>query len=243
MRRFASSLRTLGASTRLEALETWGRSVSDGELDGILTIATLKRLGVSGRISDSGFRRLHDLHALSSLSLSFARISGPTYLEIAKLKGLHEADLSDTHVTDADFEQLAANADFASRLKSLAMQNTRVSDAGLHSLDRLANLKILVLPGATTDAGIEHLTRLSALEVLDASGTRVSSTGLRAVASLPKLRSLDLSWTAITDDAAPLLAKMGGFELLKLVDTKMTQPGIRRLRDSLPDTRIVTFDF
>ena len=65
------------------------------------------------------------------------------------------------------------------KLESLTLSGTQVSDAGLRNLKGLTRLEYLGLANThVTDAGLENLKGLTILRQLDLSGTQVTDDGL-----------------------------------------------------------------
>lgn len=117
-----------------------------------------------------------------------AAVAGATFgdAELEKLsaagKDLVWLDLSRTRITDAGLKTLEKMPN----LQHLDLRGTAVGDAGLDALAPLRNLRTLGLYGtAVTDAGLPALQRLSSLRRLYVGGTRVTSPG---VASLGRAR-------------------------------------------------------
>jgi hypothetical protein len=93
----------------------------------------------------------------------------------------------------------------------------RATDNDLALLIHFDRLRELSLAGAdVTDAGLAHLTELKSLRQLNLRGTRITDIGLAHLEGLRNLERLDLR------------------------ETRVTASGIAALRDSLPDTVIVT---
>ncbi|MDB5339171.1 MAG: F-box/LRR-repeat protein 14 [Planctomycetaceae bacterium] len=83
---------------------------------------------------------------------------------------------------------------------------------------------------AITSAGLPHLSGLN-LEALSLARTKVGSgaVGLQPLASLDKLRMLDLSRTQVVDDDLEGLSTLYHLQGLNLADTKVTAAGIAHL--------------
>ena len=113
---------------------------------------------------------------------------------VASLPELQELDLMTTrHVTDVGLERLSR----LSQLKALRLVNRyehqNFSDEGVHRL-------------------LSHLTGLEKLEF----ATAVTAKGLRALASLPNLRHLELHSSALQNDVFFILAQCDGLQRLSL---------------------------
>src|SRR5262249_9819965 len=79
----------------------------------------------------------------------------------------------------------------------------QMTDAVLERVTATASpdVKVLELGGSKhlTDDGIRHLARMPQLESLDLFGTAITDRGLDVLRQLPNLRSLSLAWTYVTD--------------------------------------------
>jgi hypothetical protein len=112
--------------------------------------------------------------------------------------------LTSTNCTDQDLLELPRL--LGNQWAELTLSRSAITDAGLHSLERLPKLKILRLDHtAITDGGISHLVGLRHLEELDLSNTGVTDAGMGSIGSLTSLKSLSLRDTAITQAGWPLL--------------------------------------
>ena len=84
--------------------------------------------------------------------------------------------LNDVPVRDAGLEHVQG----CTGLRRLSLQNAQITDAGLHRLAGLVELRILHLDdNPIGDAGVEHLHALRRLETLTLRNTRVTPEGVR----------------------------------------------------------------
>lgn len=108
-------------------------------------------------------------------------------------------------ITDAELANLAALSD---QVFALNLAGTKVTDAGLASLAKLPNLRILHLEKtAVSDAGLAHLKGLNGLEYLNLYGTQVTDAGLSQLEGLKNLKHVYLWQSKVTDDGAEKLRK------------------------------------
>ena len=116
--------------------------------------------------------------------------------------------------------------------------NGQMTDDLLGRVARLEHLTTLRLGGsvALTDAGVERLARLTKLRHLDLGGCPVTDRALAAIAELPVLESLGLSWTRVTDAGVAPLARCRRLERLDLSGTR-TGDGAVRAMAGLPRLR------
>jgi hypothetical protein len=84
--------------------------------------------------------------------------------------------------------------------------------------------------GQMTDAVLERLSRIEHLEELDLGASRaVTDDGLRHLARLPRLRTLQLNGAPIGDRALEALGRIGSLETLGLAWTRITNAGVSHL--------------
>jgi hypothetical protein len=142
-------------------------------------------------------------------------------------------DLSVTHVyltgTATDDGALALVSGMWD-LRFLALERTRITDAGLAHLRRAAGLEGLRLSEtAVGDAGLKHVGALPGLRMLWLSGTRVSDAGLAHLKKAASLEALALDETQVTDAGMAHLQALTNLRWLYLGGTRITDAGIRHL--------------
>jgi hypothetical protein len=87
------------------------------------------------------------------------------------------------------------------------------------------------------DAELSSLAPLgNNISILNLAGTKVTDTGLSAIAQMPNLRELRLERTAITDAGLKHLVKLRHLEYLNLYGTPVTDAALETLKD-LPALR------
>jgi hypothetical protein len=129
------------------------------------------------------------------------------------------------------------------RTEGDALGQVRVPPAGLLDLYLLAEPSTLaalrpddlhalyIEPSDFTDATVVHLLGLSALEVLGLADTLIGDVGVEfLLRRLPRLRSLDLARTRVTDLAMESIGQQRSLESLNLWGTSVTDIGLEKLR-------------
>lgn len=158
-------------------------------------------------------------------------------------------DLRDTQVTDDELGRIVVALP---TLRTLSLEYTPVTDAGLVHLKRLPNLQSLDLSQNDhpfTDAGIQHLAGMVTLESLDLEGSQITDVGMKNLRGLHRLRDLWLFgvftdsgleniegltsitqlWVSspnISDAGLKHLARLSRLELLSLVNTPINGSGL-----------------
>ena len=89
-----------------------------------------------------------------------------------------------------------------------------------------------------TDAGLKELAGLKSLQSLNLWDTLVTDAGLKELGGLTSLQSLDLKSTRVTDAGLKELAGLKSLQRLYLYDTRVTDKGVAELRKALPGCNI-----
>jgi hypothetical protein len=116
----------------------------------------------------------------------------------------------------------------------------KITDLGLTKLARLKNLRFLDVSGAQlTPAGLKILESLPRLERLSLwNCTALDDSAASALAAIPSLTSLDLSYTSAGDATLQKLAALPHLKTLYLTDTKVTPAAVQAFRKSKPSSFI-----
>jgi len=150
-------------------------------------------------VQDKGLSILSGLRNLRELRAAQTNIKGPA---LAAFVNLEKLDLNYTAFADAGVEQLKG----LSRLNTLYLRDTLV-----------------------TDQGMKVLGALTQLEYLDLSGARLTDAGVAALAPLKKLKSLNLLGAQVTDESAVVLAGFTALEELNLYRAPLSNAGLKKL--------------
>ncbi|HUT93333.1 MAG TPA: hypothetical protein VMY37_27970 [Thermoguttaceae bacterium] len=160
-----------------------------------------------------------------------------------KQVSLHGAD-------DAEVAQVAQ----ITSVRSLVLDDARVTDGAFRSIERMVRLKTLVVdagappPTEITDTALAHLKRLENLRILrlitshyedpSRNPLKITDSGLAHLAGMRALERLDLSGCDITDAGIVHLKKMVRLRELWIGRTLVTKAGAEELRQALPDTQV-----
>jgi hypothetical protein len=149
------------------------------------------------------------------------QILGPDYFNTV-------TDLSLTkQITDSDMEAVAN----LTKVDTMVLDPTGLSDVGLARLDRMPGLRWLTISGGPVgmDARILPRETASRLRGLTLAGTDLTNSGLNNLLAHPGLELLDLSGTKITDEGLARLDDFAGLKHLYLDDTQIGDEGLSRL--------------
>lgn len=103
-------------------------------------------------------------------------------------------------------KELARIADLPS-LAILALPPEWTTDATLDYLDNPILRQLSVGESAVTDEGLKKLARLKNLKSLDLAGTRITDEALKTLATFPSLKGISLQRTRVTDKGLEALEK------------------------------------
>ncbi len=116
-------------------------------------------------------------------------------------------------------------------LRTEAKYRLEVTEKGMEYLEKMQNLRILVLSGCSVqDKWLRHIQKLP-LRQIDLSDSDVGDGGVPYLAKIPTLTELLLSnCSHVTDLSTPTLCKMTALHRLSLEGTGVTNNGIKNLR-------------
>jgi hypothetical protein len=180
---------------------------------------------------------------LKSLSLFGTSVDDEDIARLASLKKLQMIDLSFTDVTGegmSHFTKMPA-------LVWIRLDGCKVGDTDLKVLADMPELAMLHLARTNvTDKGLKYIRGIN-LVLLDLQSCDISDDGLRSLGDFPRLRNLWLSKTIrhgegdrsrLTDDCIDYLLTLDSLLDLQIADSRLTEAGIKRLRDGLPKAKI-----
>jgi len=116
-------------------------------------------------------------------------------VELGKLSRLRSVHLSESHLSDRGLAALAG----LPRIEVLSLQANDITDAGVRSLEKNSTLETLWIgglshhPSQLTDAAVADLASIPNLRVLDLQHTQVTVSGLELLKDHPRLAELYLS--------------------------------------------------
>ncbi len=214
-----------------------------------------------GELTDAHLAPLVDAllsHDVPGLSLAgCALLCGPGLSQLGRLEQLRIVDLFRVPCGDHDLAGLAG----LSRLASLDLSGTRITDGAVDTLRQLTGLEELHLGWTEIGDGcLAAIAELPSLRWLDVSGTRVTAAGLSCLARAPslehlalrelaladrdlaglmglkdRLRSLDVSYTGVGSGAVDDLACLRGLRRLVLRGTRLAASGDAHLVERLAE--------
>ena len=179
-------------------------------------------------ITDNGLACIEDMTTLEALDLrGSARLGDPGLVRLKKLTRLTSLKLQTTGVTDAGLDNLQG----MTALTTLGLEQAIITPAGLEKIGkRFPKLEELSLLGcaSVTDEGFEHLAVLRGLRRFVLRGTQVRGPGLARL-NAPELEKLDLSQTPADNEALEQLARFRQLKWLNLWITQIDDKGMKHL--------------
>lgn len=192
------------------------------------------------KVTNDGLKELKALKNLKTLVVFFSeQIGDEGAKHIGQLNALEKLTLGNTSVTDAGVAELKG----LKNLKSLTLSgNIRMTDTSADTIKNFVALEELSLPSTFTDDGVKKLVGVKKLKTLYIGGARLTDAAVSAIAlNMPDLEHLELgtpSGTDITDAVVADLVKLTKLKRLGLSGSKLTESGVKVLREKLPDCTI-----
>jgi len=206
-------------------------------LTGLAELETLSVI-VGPGFTDAGMKDLAAVKNLTSLTIYRAtKVTDAGLREIAALKKLTALSIeADMGVTDAGMKPLAELAN----LTTLAIASRRMTGTGLKDLAALKLTHLYLNLPKCSDTGLKSVGAFKGLTLFQLyNGTGVTPAGLKELADLGKLTSLDLSYCGVTDAGLKELASLKDLTTLTLTGTKVTAKGLKDFTTAVPKCKLV----
>jgi hypothetical protein len=149
---------------------------------------------------------------------------------LADLSDVLRVDLSDTAITDNGLRYLG----HLRQLNGLRLNNTKVTDNGLALIEGSSELELLHLMNTSVALRDVRLDSLPSLRILDATGSPVDDLSMITISRAPKLTSLGLRRTRITDRGLSELKRLTTLQVLDLSGTSVSDGCCATLRHINP---------
>ena len=238
-----SGVKFLSELKRLRWLDIGITEVSDASVELLARLPNLEFLAIGGnRISEAGISSLRSLGRLKHLDLSGAQetdsgiwavtITELNLDEIGALEGLESLNLAAPSRKYVD-----AVSSGVPRLRG----SIRVTDAGASQIARLQNLNRLnVSRSLLTAEGIRVLSALVRLEDLDLSHAQsVDDLAGEALAGLPSLRTINVSYTQFGDQGLAALRDHSSLKRVIAAGTRISDEAVAKFVSARPDRDVI----
>ena len=227
-------LYALAQNADLRTLVIWGGPLRNERLAPLARLSQLQGLVLGEMAIDDGvFQYLKTLRQLEYLNLAYTNVTG----DFTALEGLPLRDVrleGCRRVGDRCAQTLAGFP----TLRQVEIHMTNLTDAGVQHLAGLP-LEVLWLGGRITDRGMSVVGNIPTLKHLDVCSPGVTDRGVQAISGLNGLEILWLSQCTITDASVNQLGKFQSLRELAVGKTGITAAGEARLRELLPECRLV----
>lgn len=233
----------LRQATRLERLNVRGTKISDSGVKFLAELRNLRQLDIGiTEISDATVELLEVLPTLETLSIGGNRVSEVGISSLRSLKRLRHLDLSGAQetdsgiwavdITDLNLKDLVALEGLESL--NLAAPSREYVEAVSTGVPRLrGSIRV-------TDSGAAQIAKLSRLRRLNLTRSLVTAEGIRTLQALPQLEEFNLSHaTAIDDSAGGALALLPNLRILDVSFTRFGDRALDDLRDHTSLERVI----
>jgi Leucine-rich repeat (LRR) protein len=195
--------------------------------------------GIAGapKINGAGLSYLKGHKNLAIISLEGETMDDVGLENLGAIRSLRELKLERVRITDGGLSHLRD----LKNLEGLTLNRVPIRGTGLGLASSLPKLKKLNLDGCPiSDAGLSQL-RSEHVAELSLSQTAITDAGLRSLAGLSSLRSLNLQGTKVTDAGLAHLGAVKGLAELNLAGTNVTGKGFAHLK-AKPDLEKLILD-
>jgi hypothetical protein len=230
-----ASLRNL---KNLEQFNVCLTPVTDGCLKHLAGLTHLKRLVIcSTKVTGSGFKDIPDWPKIESINLHSNATTDEGLAAISRFSNLQRLEIVHSNVTDAGLKHLGK----LTNLRQLHVASHGTTRNGLEFVENLTNLYQLDLyEQLASNEGLAHAGKLTNLKIVNLYVGPADDSGLAALRNLTNLEELSIGGLGkLTDASVDHLKGLKSLKKLTINGTKMTEEGMKRLREALPTTQIM----
>ena len=235
-----AALRHLGAMTDLDTLELIGPTAGEADVAPLLGHRELRHLRVRLAVRRETVAKLAALPEIRTLHLTGPGITDAAVAELAAAEGLEELSITHAPVTDAALATLAG----LPRLRRLELVDTRANGPALAEPARNGRSPAVLTigfgggpgdryGGEASLAGLTGFRHLQALHILGGDLAADEYAHLRTLSKLqaahPRLYSLHIEDSLLTDEAARQVAGIASLQWLAVPRSEITDAGTRAL--------------
>lgn len=227
----------------LERLNVRGTKISDSGVKFLTELEHLRTLDIGiTEIGDPSIELLEALPELEALAIGGNRIGEAGITSLKALKRLRHLDLAGAQVTDSGIWAVTVTDLNLDEIGGLTGLESLDLSAPSPEYVKAVSSGVPRLRGAirVTDFGASHLGRLAALRRLDLSRSELTATGLERLAGLRLLEELVVSHVkSIDGSAGPALAALPSLRTLDVSFSSFGDAGLRALIDHPNLKRVV----
>lgn len=175
------------------------------------------------RVSDSGLRHLRKFSKLTDLGLRLTDVSDEGLAFLEKRHVGAGIDIGNTRVTSQGIARLR-------QVRPDLRINATTDDFSLRRLSSQFRPQLTVV---SQPVGWRPVTLR-----MHAAGSGVTDSGVASLRGMTNIEEIDLTDTRVTDGAINILATLSGLKKVVLKGTNVSNSGIARLQQALPDCTI-----
>ena len=206
-------------------------TLSDEVLQVLAQLPALRSLLIhrGPRIGDGGVRHLSRCAELQELYLKETAVTDQGLMAIHDLPQVWSLVLDGTLVSDKGCAALAEMP----QLSLLSLNRTRVAGYGLAALRNNEHFNVYLEGTPASDKGVIAIAqRMSNLQLISLNQTSVGDSAARALAKLPRLNDVRLSYTKLTDAGLGAFSGHPHLEVIYAEGCAITESAVNALRKS-----------
>lgn len=177
-----------------------------------------------------GPKWLHDqigddfFHSVTFVVSGNSSVSNKDMTHIAAFPELQRIILWDCPLVTDEALQYFPNL---SKLETLALCNSSLTDSGLVQLPKLDSIRSLRIEGTQiTDEGLKYLSHFTSLTGLELYGNNITGDGLIHLRNLEQLGYLSLNSCPVTDSGLAHITELPSIKHLDIGNTRITDAGM-----------------
>jgi hypothetical protein len=179
-------------------IELTRSKVTDRGFQAVLNCTNVEALWLGHTaIGDGSLKKLTSFKKLEKLAVQKTKVSGVGLEALAGLP-LKYIATEECVLTEESFKAFGTMGS----LEELQLVDAKMDADWLKHIAKLPRLRWLDLMGTTfDDSAARQIARIQTLEHVNAKHTKLSDRGLQTLLTLPKLKTLSLDWTQVTNEA------------------------------------------
>lgn len=135
-----------------------------------------------------------------------------------------------SQMSDSALQQLTSLNEGLDQVTEINADYSKVTAAGLQSIDKLKNLTILRLDSTpVNDEACQSIGKATSIRTLNLSHTKITSVGIAALTSLVNLNHLHLDYCYLSREAFDAIGTLPSLISISLVATNVDNTGLDRI--------------
>jgi predicted Ser/Thr protein kinase len=211
-----------------------GERMSDEQVTLIAALPHLKYFSLPGcSITDAGFERIPQIEQLEVIHLFFAKRLTSAGIDrlLSRAKSLQDLALEGSQITDDMLSRIVP-----AKLSGVNLSDTKIGDQGIANFSGKKTYGLLLGQTNITDDAMLTIAN-SVTGYLRLFKTAVTDDGLKHLVGR-RLQHLDLNDTSVSDSGMQHLSQMESLDELVIRNTKVTEAGLKLIRERFPKIKI-----